>query len=68
MSEKELKCPKDGGWMQLMYESEKLSRVVKISIYYKCINCGFRRDIERIELQRVDQGISVKRFLYSPRS
>ncbi|MEM4718230.1 MAG: hypothetical protein QXE81_05675 [Desulfurococcaceae archaeon] len=68
MSEKELKCPKDGGLLQLMYESEKLSKLVKISIYYKCVTCGFRKDIERVELQRVEQGISVKRFLYSPRS
>lgn len=65
MNEKELKCPKDGNILQLVYESEKLSNYVKTSIYYKCPVCGLRRDLERLEIQKTDQSINVRRTRYS---
>lgn len=59
-----MRCPKDGNVLQLVYESEKLSNYVKVSIYYKCPVCGFRRDLERLEIQRTDHLINVKRTLH----
>lgn len=62
MSEKTFNCPKDGTVMSLVYESEKIGNLVKVSIYYKCTTCGYRRDLEKLELQRGEQGVVVKKF------
>lgn len=62
--EKEVKCPRDGNVMTLIYESEKIGDSVKVSIYYKCSSCGFRRDVERLEVRRGEQGAVIKKFLY----
>jgi C4-type Zn-finger protein len=65
MSDRELKCPKDGNPLVVVYESEKIGDTTRVSIYYKCQVCGFRRDIERLEISRGEQGLVVKKFLYS---
>jgi C4-type Zn-finger protein len=65
MSDRELKCPKDGNPLVVVHESEKIGDTTRVSIYYKCQVCGFRRDIERLEISRGEQGLVVKKFLYS---
>jgi C4-type Zn-finger protein len=65
LSIKELKCPKDGNTLVLVYESERLSGVVRVSIYYKCQVCGYRRDVEKLEISRDEQGVLIKRALLS---
>ncbi|MEM0031393.1 MAG: hypothetical protein QXS24_06590 [Desulfurococcaceae archaeon] len=66
MSEKVLSCPKDGNALSLVYESEKIGNVVKISIYYKCPTCGYRKDLEKLEVQRGEQLLAVKKFTRPP--
>lgn len=58
------KCPKDGNTLSLVYEAEKLSNAIRVSVYYKCPLCGYKRDAERLELQKSEQGIVIRRFLY----
>lgn len=60
-----LKCPKDGSGLEFIYEAEKLSNSTRISLFYKCPTCGYRREAERLELQRTEQGVVIKRLLYS---
>jgi len=61
-----LKCPRDGNTLMLIYESEKLvNGVTRVAIYYKCSTCSYRRDVERLEISRAGDGISIKRILYS---
>lgn len=66
MSEKTPSCPKDGNALSLVYESEKIGNLVKVSIYYKCSTCGYRRDLERLEVQRGDQVLTIKKFTRPP--
>jgi len=61
-----IKCPKDGNALVLMYEAEKLGNTARVMVYYKCPVCGYRKDAERLELQKTEQGILVKKFLYPP--
>ena len=63
-SEGGMKCPKDGSELTLIYEAEKLGDSARVLIYYKCPVCGYKKDSERLELKRVEQGILLKRFLY----
>lgn len=60
------KCPKDSSLLEFIYETEKTSDLVKVSMYYKCPLCGFRKDIEKLELRKAEQGILIKRSLYPP--
>jgi C4-type Zn-finger protein len=64
LSEREYKCPKDGNTLVLMQETEKIGSTAKITIYYKCQVCGYRKDIERLEVTRGEKGLIVKKFLY----
>ncbi|MEM2024866.1 MAG: hypothetical protein QXW94_01060 [Desulfurococcaceae archaeon] len=62
--EREVKCPRDGNSLTVIYESEKIGDLVKVSIYYKCSACGYRKDLERLEVKRGDQGTVIKKFLF----
>lgn len=58
------KCPKDGNQLVLLYESERYSNgFARVTMYYKCPVCNHRRDVERIEVTRESDRISVKRFI-----
>lgn len=60
-----IKCPRDGAMLILLYESEKLANgLTRVTIYYKCPNCNYRKDSERLEITREGSGISIKRTLY----
>ncbi|MEM1695073.1 MAG: hypothetical protein QW764_04330 [Desulfurococcaceae archaeon] len=66
MTTEQLKCPKDGNPLVLIYESEKLSNgLTRVTMYYKCSTCNYRRDLERLEIGVLkDNGaISIKRVL-----
>lgn len=69
MSSEGLKCPRDGNIMNVMYESEKLGTgVIKVYFYYKCPICNYRQDIERLEIQRADDKILVKRQMITAKT
>lgn len=60
-----LKCPRDGTPLILLAESEKLSDGnVRATYYHKCPLCGFRRDLERLELAKNKEAIAIKRTIF----
>jgi len=60
-----IKCSKDGSPMIFTYESEKLKgELVRVSLYYKCPICGFRKDIEELRIEKNDRGFTVTRRAY----
>lgn len=59
------KCPRDGTPLALLIESEKLSDGnVRATYYHKCPLCGFRKDLERIEITKSGDQITVKRTIF----
>mgnify|MGYP001626190942 FL=1 len=65
----EVKCPKDNNTMILVLESEKLSDgTVKAYFNYRCPICGFKLEVERIEITRSGEAISIKKTFTPPPS
>lgn len=63
----EVKCPRDGNTMVLVLESEKLSDgTVKAYFSYKCVVCGFKQELERVEVARSGDAINIKRTITPP--
>ncbi|MEM1701848.1 MAG: hypothetical protein QXP02_03215 [Desulfurococcaceae archaeon] len=64
MSNEGVKCPRDGNVLNIVYESEKLGTgIVKAYLYYKCPVCNYRQDIERLEIQKADDKVLIKRHV-----
>lgn len=58
-------CPRDKSQLYLVLEAEKIDKLTRATFSYKCPVCGYRLDVERVEISKSNNEIVVKRIFVS---